>query len=141
MITMLDGYKKLGVFLLTIIGVALNYVCSVGIPVEIMMALITLSAAYILGQATVDGKKATAPISELTSMIATILKVEMEKTGFGKNIPMESIIDMIRTVIKQEVPITPAVVPTVLVVPVITPSVAEVPILAPPEVFTPEKSI
>ena len=138
---MLDGYKKLGVFLLTLIGVALNYICAVGIPVEIMMALITLSGAYILGQATVDGKKATAPIAELTSIITTILKAEISKTGFGKNIPMEQIIDMIRTVIKQEVPITSPVVPTVLVVPVITPAVAEVPSLTAPEVFTPGKTI
>lgn len=96
----IDGYKKLGVLVLTLIIVILNYVLSVNIPTEVIMSLIGLSAAYVLGQSSVDGKKAAAPVTELSSAITTLIQTELAKTN--TTLPLDDIMILFKSILTTE---------------------------------------
>jgi len=116
--------RKLWAFILTALLVVANFIFTLGIPSADVLYLVGLTASYILGQGFVDAKQqkvATFPVEDFTNSVSSIIQAEIEKTGFGKNLPMESIIDLIKTIMKQEIgklsvtlvpdPVVPAVTP------------------------------
>ena len=96
----IDGYKKLGVLVLTLIIVVLNYVLSVNMPLEVIMSLIGLSATYVLGQSSVDGKKATAPVENLAAAMTTIIQTELAKTN--TTLPLDEIMTIFKGILTTE---------------------------------------
>jgi len=98
--------RKLWAFIGIVVLVLSNYIFKLGMPNDSVMYLVILAASYILGQGYVDAQKQPTtnfPVDDFTNSVTNIIQSEIAKTGFGKNLPMESIIEMVRVVMKQEI--------------------------------------
>jgi len=86
--------RKLWVFIGLVALVVGNYVFGIGMPRDDLLYLIVLGASYILGQGFVDAKQ--QPVKDFPlDDVATIIQAELDKLGYGKNIPMETIIKLL----------------------------------------------
>lgn len=103
MLTKLNS-RKLLVFIGLVLLVVSNYFVGFGLPSEDVLYLTILGVSYILGQGFVDAKKQPTnefPVEGFTNSVTTIIQAELGKLDFGKNIPMEKIIEELTPVIKK----------------------------------------
>ncbi|KJR48382.1 hypothetical protein UF75_1180 [Desulfosporosinus sp. I2] len=104
---MLDKLKsrKLWAFVSAAILVMVNSIAKLGMPTEDVLYLVIVSASYILGQGYVDAKQQPIkefPIEDITQSFTHIIQAELAKSDIAKDLPMDSILDIVRTLIKQE---------------------------------------
>ena len=123
--------RKLWAFIITALLVVANNIFSLGWPTNDVLYLITLTASYILGQGYVDAKQQVVthfPVDDFSASVTNIIHAEIAKTGFGKNLPMESIIDLVRTVVQQEMStLSISVSPTIVQAPIVAPTDPTIP--------------
>jgi len=97
--------RKLWAFIGIVALVMANFVFKLGMPTEDVLYLVIASASYILGQGYVDAKQQKVdvlPSADLANSVTNIIQAEIAKTGFGKNLPMEEILSMFKTIMSQE---------------------------------------
>jgi len=97
--------RKLWVFIALVALVAVNFIFKLGMPSEDVFYLVLLGASYILGQGYVDAKKQPVqgfPAEDVSTAVTNIIQAELTKTGFGKNLPIEDILNMFKAVMRQE---------------------------------------
>ena len=97
--------RKLWAFVGIVVIVLLNFVLKLGMPPEDVLYLVIASSSYILGQGYVDAKQQKVgilPSVDLADSVTNIIKSEIAKTGFGKNLPMEELLTMFKGIIAQE---------------------------------------
>lgn len=97
--------RKLWVFIALVALVVGNYLFGLGMPAQDVLYLVILGASYILGQGYVDGKQQPVkqfPVDDVSQSVLSIIKAELEKTGFGQNTPLEKILESLMPVFKQE---------------------------------------
>ena len=97
--------RKLWAFIGIVALVMANFVFKLGMPTEDVLYLVIASASYILGQGYVDAKQQKVdvlPSADLANSVTNIIQAEIAKTGFGKNLPMEEILAMFKTIMSQE---------------------------------------
>jgi len=96
----------------------LNYIFALNMPAQALMYLVVASGTYMISQGYVDAKQTnvtTFPVDDVTNAVSDIIQSQMQKTGFGNNLPMETIVELVKTVLKQELSklfVTPEVVST-----------------------------
>ena len=98
--------RKLWVFIALVLLTVVNYLFGLGMPPSDVMYLVILGASYILGQGYVDAKQQKVdvlPSEDLTNSVTNIIQAEIQKLGFGKNLPMEQIIDVLKPILQQEI--------------------------------------
>ncbi|MHB1651376.1 MAG: hypothetical protein ACYCVD_02730 [Desulfitobacteriaceae bacterium] len=97
--------RKLWVLIGIVALIVANYVFGLGMPPQDVLYLVIIGASYILGQGYVDAKQQPVkdfPVADITQSFMNIIQAELSKTGFGKNLPMEDILDMLKTLMRQE---------------------------------------
>ena len=106
-----------------------NFVFGLGMPAQDVLYLVGLTASYLLGQGYVDAKQnpvSVLPSADLANSVTSIIQAEIAKTGFGKNLPMEDILAMFKTIMSQELSKmnTFTISPTVVTAPIPDPAPA-----------------
>ena len=104
---MLDKLKsrKLWAFVGVAILVLVNSIAKLGMPTEDVLYLVIVSASYILGQGYFDAKQQPIkgfPIEDIAQSFTNIVQTELSKTRFGDSLPIDPILDVVKTLIKQE---------------------------------------
>ncbi|SHH15323.1 hypothetical protein [Desulfosporosinus lacus] len=97
--------RKLWAFVAATILVLINSIAKLGMPTEDVLYLVIVSASYILGQGYVDARQQPVkgfPIEDIAQSFTNIIQTELSKTPFGKNLPIESILDIVKTLVKLE---------------------------------------
>ncbi len=96
--------RKLWVFIALVALVVGNFIFGLGMPTADVLYLVILGASYILGQGFVDAKQLPVkdfPVDDVTRSVSSIIQAELSKIDFGKNIPMEKIIEGLTPIMKQ----------------------------------------
>ena len=97
--------RKLWVFIVVAILVLFNSIFKLNMPTEDVLYLVIVSASYILGQGYVDAKQQPVnefPIEDISQFFTNIIQAELSKINFSKDLPLDSILDIVKTLIKQE---------------------------------------
>ncbi len=123
--------RKLWAFIGIVALVLANFIFRLGMPSEDVLYLVIASASYILGQGYVDAKQQKVdvlPSADLANSVTNIIQAEIAKTGFGKNLPMEEILAMFKTILGEELPKinTFTISPAVVTAPAAVPTASEV---------------
>ena len=121
--------RKLWAFIATFVMAIANFVFGLGMPAQDVLYLVGLTASYLLGQGYVDAKQnpvSVLPSADLANSVTSIIQAEIAKTGFGKNLPMEDILAMFKTIMSQELSKmnTFTISPTVVTAPIPDPAPA-----------------
>lgn len=98
--------RKLWAFVGMAILVLLNTIFKLDMPKEDVLYLVIVSASYILGQGYVDAKQQPVkefPIEDFTQSLTNIIQKDLSEISLGKTVPVESILDMVKTLVTQEI--------------------------------------
>lgn len=98
--------RKLWAFVGVALLVLLNALFKLEMPKEDVLYLVIVSASYILGQGYVDAKQQPVkefPIEDFTQSLTNIIQKELSKISLMETVPVESILDIVKTLVTQEI--------------------------------------